>query len=219
MHKILVIVAHPDDEVLGCGATIAKYTNDGNIAQVVFLADGHGSRDAVTEDREFSAIEASNILGCNAPIFLKFPDNKLDSIPLLEIVKQIEVVVNNFQPDIIFSHYFGDLNIDHRITHRAVMTACRPQPGFCVREIYSFEVLSATHWQSISMGNAFNPNYFVDISNFLDRKARALQSYKKEIRGFPHSRSYETINYLEKLRGSLVGISSAEAFQIERIIK
>ena len=218
MDKVLVIVSHPDDEVLGCGATIAKHIKNGDKAQVVFLADGFSSRDD-SNSRDGSAEKSSKILGCEKPIFLNFPDNQLDAIPLLEIVKKLEKVIGDFQPNIIYTHHFGDLNIDHQITHKAVMTACRPQPNFCVKEIYSFETLSATHWQSPSMKNVFNPNYFVDVSDFMDKKIKALQCYDNEMREAPHARSYESVENLSKFRGSLVGVKNAEAFCVERIVE
>ena len=218
MNKILVIVAHPDDETLGCGATIAKHTKNGDKVQVVFVADGFSSREVKNGERNLPATEVAGVLGCENPIFLDFPDNQLDVVSLLEIVKKIENIINDLQPNIIYTHYFGDLNIDHQITHKAVMTACRPQPDFCVKEIYSFETLSATHWQSSSMG-AFNPNYFVDVSDFMKKKMKALQCYDNEMRKAPHARSYESVENLAKFRGSLVGVNYAEAFLVERLIK
>ena len=138
---------------------------------------------------------------------------------LLEIVKKLEKVIGDFQPNIIYTHHFGDLNIDHQITHKAVMTACRPQPNFCVKEIYSFETLSATHWQSSSMGNAFSPNCFIDVSDLVDIKMKALQCYDSEMRATPHVRSYKSVEILSKLRGNLVGVENAEAFFLERLVK
>ncbi|SMM99280.1 hypothetical protein SPONN_402 [uncultured Candidatus Thioglobus sp.] len=219
MNKVLIIAAHQDDEVLGCGATIAKHSKNGDKVQVIFIADGFSSRDNTNNNRDNSATQVAKILGCKKPIFANLPDNQLDSIPLLEIVKKIEITINDFLPNIIYTHHFGDLNIDHQITHKAVMTACRPQPNFCVKEIYSFEILSATHWQSPSMGNVFIPNYFIDITGFMDKKIQALQCYDAEIREFPHARSYQTIQSMAKFRGSLIGIEIAEAFCVERLIK
>ena len=219
MNKILVIVAHPDDEVLGCGATIAKHTKNGDKVQVVFVADGFSSRKSQEGARNLPAIEAMCILGCEKPIFLDFTDNQLDTISLLGIVKEIEKIINDFQPNIVYTHYFGDLNIDHQITHKSVITACRPQPDFCVKEIYSFETLSATHWQSSSMTDTFNPNYFVDVSDFIKQKIKALKCYDNEMRDYPHARSYEAVVSLSSFRGGSVGVNNAEAFVIERLIK
>jgi len=188
------------------------------MVKVIFLADGYSSRHDCN-NRDSSVVKAFKILGCNNPIFLDLPDNQLDTIPLLKIVQKVEDYIFSLQPDIVYTHHFGDLNIDHQITHKAVITACRPQPGFCVKEIYSFETLSATHWQSQSMGNAFNPNYFVDVSGFMNYKIKALQCYDKEIREYPHARSYEAIKILSKYRGSSIGVKNAEAFYVERLIK
>ena len=219
MNKILVIVAHPDDEVLGCGATIAQHTENGDKVQVVFTADGFSSREVEDGERNLPATEVADILGCENPIFLDFPDNKLDAVPLLSIVKEIEKNINDFQPSIVYTHYFGDLNIDHQITHKSVITACRPQPDFCVKEIYSFETLSATHWQSSSMTNTFNPNYFVDVSGFMKQKIKALQCYDNEMRDYPHARSYKAVESLAKFRRGVIGAQDAEAFVVERLIK
>ena len=218
MNKVLVVAAHPDDEVIGCGGAILKHVKNNDIVQVVFLADGFGSRDDGV-DRSGQANDAATFLGCNPPIFLNLPDNQLDTLPLLNIVKEVETIVNCFKPDVVYTHHFGDLNIDHQIAHRAVITACRPTPGFCVKEIYSFEVLSATHWQSQSMGVAFVPNYFVNITDYIELKTQALRFYDDEMRDFPHVRSLNSVKYLSSFRGSVVGVDNAEAFFIERLIK
>lgn len=222
MNNILVIVAHPDDEILGCGGTIVKHINKGDKVNVVFTADGVSSRENQMEsisERHQATLKTLEYLGCEKPIFFDFPDNKLDSIALLDIVQKIEYIIAKLQPKIIYTHHYGDLNIDHQITHKATITTCRPQPNFCVKEIYSFETLSATHWQSSSMGNAFSPNYFIDISLCIDTKLNALKFYDKEMRSYPHARSYEAIKSLAITRGATVGLKFAEAFCIERIIR
>ena len=217
MRKILVVAAHPDDEVLGCGATIARHCNDGDKVQVVFLANGFDSRkDGFSRDA--AANEASALLGCEAPIFLNFPDNQLDSVTLLHIVKELEEIIRKFLPSIIYTHHYGDLNIDHQVTHRAVMTACRPQPNFSVKQILTFETASATHWQSVSMGATFSPNLFVDVSGFIDKKMDVLRCYDSEMRDYPHARSFEALKSLSSFRGSFVGLEEAEAFCVERLI-
>lgn len=218
MCLILIIVAHPDDEVLGCGATIAKHIDNGDVVQVIFLSDGFSSRDD-DDSRNRNAKMASKVLACKDPVFLNYPDNQLDTVPLLDIVKKIEKHINMLQPKVIYTHFFGDLNIDHQITHKAVMTACRPQPNFCVKEIFSFETLSATHWQSFSMGGVFSPNYFVDTSGFMTVKIEALKCYDVEMRNDPHARSYQAVESLSRFRGSIIGAQDAEAFIVERLIK
>jgi LmbE family N-acetylglucosaminyl deacetylase len=219
LSKVLVVVAHPDDEILGCGATIAKHISNGDTVQIVFVADGFSSRDNDATNRGALAKEASTLLGCLMPIFLNYPDNQLDSVPLLQITKELEDIIGDFEPNIVYTHHYGDLNIDHQITHRAVITSCRPLPNCGVKEIYSFETVSATHWQSTSMGGLFSPNYFVDVSDFIKQKIKALQCYDNEMRDYPHARSYEAVVRLSSFRGSSVGVHNAEAFVIERLIK
>ena len=218
--QILVVAAHPDDEVLGCAGTVARHANDGDKVHMVFMSDGVTSRSDVdsneVEARKQAAKNASNILGISeSPRFLGFPDNRMDTLALLDIVQTLEQVINEIDPEVVYTHHSGDLNIDHKITHQAVMTACRPQPECSVREIYSFEVLSSTEW---STNNPFTPNYFVDISGTLELKISAIKAYGSELRIFPHARSIEAIRALANYRGASVGIKTAEAFKVERLI-
>ena len=222
MSNILVIAAHPDDEVLGCGGAMALHNNDGDEIHVLFMTDGVSSRGKdLTEisNRQFSAQNAGKILGVKSITFLDYPDNQMDSVPLLKIVQDIEKAFSTVKPNIIYTHHVGDLNIDHQITHKAVMIASRPQPGCCVREIYTFEILSSTEWNTQSSDSVFLPNYYVDISPVIDLKVKAMNMYEKEIRNFPHSRSIEGMMVLSKYRGSNMGMKNAEAFHIVRILK
>jgi len=219
----MIIAAHPDDEVLGCGGTMARHSNEGDTVYTVFMADGVTSRgrqlkNDVLQVRNKAATEVSILLGSQLPLFFGFPDNKMDTIAFLDIVQTLEPVIQRIQPSIVYTHHGGDLNIDHQITHRAVMTACRPIPGQCVKEIYCFEVLSSTEWSSSSVGNTFIPKRFVDISSSYGKKISALEIYGEEIHRFPHSRSKEAIKALAELRGSSMGIKAAEGFGIERQI-
>ena len=222
-NRVLIIVAHPDDEALGCAGTIAKHTQAKDQVSVVFMSNGVSSRSGnnLKNDIELrinSALKSCEILKTEDPIFLDFPDNKMDSIPLLDIVQKLEEYIFEISPNVIYTHHGFDLNIDHRITHQAVMTVCRPEPNFSVKEIYSFEVLSSTEWTSISMANTFVPSKFVDISKTFDQKINSLNCYSYEIRQAPHSRSIDSIKALSMHRGSTVGVKYAEAFQVERII-
>ena len=216
---ILVVAAHPDDEALGCGGTIALHSEAGNLVQIVFLTDGVGSRENTQtinfSERKDAAIEASKILGAAPPIFLNYPDNQMDSIPLLDVIIPLEEIIDNLKPDTVYTHFSGDLNIDHQITNQAVMTACRPQPHSSVKEIFSFEILSSTDW---SANSSFNPNCFVDIKPVLDKKIASLLVYEKEIREYPHTRSMESIKALISLRGSSVGFQAAESFELNRML-
>ena len=224
MNKIiLVVAAHPDDEVLGCGGTMARHVNYGDKVHVVFMSDGVSSRvsakDNEENERRKCANKASEILGAQPPIFLNFPDNRMDEVALLDIVQSLEGVIYKIKPDVVYTHHLGDLNIDHQITHKAVITACRPQPEFSVKEIYAFEVLSSTGWNSSTIENVFIPNTFVDITRVWKKKTDALHCYNNELRDFPHARSYKGVETLAIYRGVSIGVEYAEAFNLERKIK
>lgn len=212
---VLVIAAHPDDEVLGCGGTIARHVADGAAVYLLFVADGETARImAAQPNRNLAALEASKILGAEPPRFLDLLDQKLDTYPLLEITQAIEDAIRSFRPTIVYTHHAGDLNLDHAITARAAMTALRPLPDSTVKAIYAFEVLSSTEW-----GSGFAPNHFVNISAFKKKKEQALRCYETELRCAPHPRHLHiAIDVLPTLRGSMAGIFDAEAFMILRSI-
>jgi LmbE family N-acetylglucosaminyl deacetylase len=217
---VLAVVAHPDDEVLGAGGTLARHRQRGDQVRVVFLADGVSSRGSDTqaaERRIAAARKANSVLGAGEPGFLGLPDNKLDTLPLLDIVKALEAVIAEINPDTIYTHHAGDLNIDHVICHRAVMTACRPLPGTRVDRILAMEVASSTEWAPHS-ASVFNPTCFVDISATMDLKRRALEAYGEEMRDFPHARSYQALEAVAHCRGASVGLAAAEAFMVLREI-
>jgi len=221
-NSVLVIVAHPDDEVLGCGGTIVKHLKEGDDVAIVFMTNGESSRDNSNLDnitcRNKDCEEALKVMNVKSVMHFDFPDNMMDQVPLLEVTKSIETAIDKFKPSIVYTHFSDDLNVDHRITHQAVMTACRPQSWSPVKSIFCFEVLSATEWNSHTKSK-FNPNKFVDVSGVWSIKLLALEKYSKELRPFPHSRSIETIEALSIYRGATVGLKKAEAFQIERIIE
>lgn len=220
--NVLIVAAHPDDEVFGCGGTIARHVAEGDKVDIFFLADGVSSRDEYMNDqnkeRINAAIKAAEILGADKPRFACFPDNKMDTVPLLDVIKEIELAVEELKPNIVYTHHGSDLNIDHRLTQEAVMTACRPFPGSTIMAIYSFETVSSTEWAPPNMGPKFQPSRFVEISEFMEQKRLALECYSTEMRDFPHARSYEGVNALSRLRGTSVGVSDAEAFEILREI-
>ena len=221
--KILVVAAHPDDEILGCGGTMARHSDESDEVHVIFMSDGVASRDTKKgllneiNKRKQSALDACKIIGAQQPIFLDFPDNQMDTCSMLEITQKLESVINEIKPEVVYTHHNKDLNVDHQLTHQAVMTACRPQPGSYVKNIYSFEVVSSTNWGSSLQGcDIFTPNYYVNIASTIDKKISALSEYSVEMRQFPHSRSIESIVALSKYRGCSVGMHTAEAFQAER---
>ena len=226
--KILVIAAHPDDEVLGCGGTIARLVKEGNTVYTLILGEGITSRDETRNRRKrekeikelrLQIKRANKIIGVRDTFVFDFPDNRFDTVALLDIVKTIEKVKIDVKPDIVFTHHRGDLNVDHRMTFEAVMTAFRPMEGENTKEIYSFEIPSSTEWNAPISTNYFIPNYFVDISKTLELKIMAMKDYKSEIREYPHPRSPEAIKIYAKRWGIQAGLQAAEAFEIIRMIR
>ncbi len=218
---VLVVAAHPDDEVLGCGGVIARHADAGDRVYPFILAEGATSRGGATGGDETELLQeaarnAARVLGAEPPRFGGLPDNRLDSVPLLDVIKRIEAVVEELEPSIVYTHHGGDLNIDHRIAHQAAVTACRPLPGAAVRTIYAFETVSSTEWASDAIAGAFRPTRFVDISAQLDRKMEALGCYAVEMRPFPHARSKEAVAALARVRGASAGVTAAEAFAVVR---
>lgn len=215
--KILVVAAHPDDEVLGCGGTIFKLASQGNKIFIVFLSDGVSSRrsNILNEEINFrkdNAIKSCKILKVSNYFFENLKDNSFDSEPILKITKIIEKYIYKLKPDIIFTHSKSDLNIDHKITNQSVVTACRPQKKMPVSELYFFEILSSSEWNFSDTEMTFKPNYFVDISKSINKKIKALKEYKKELRNWPHPRSIEGVKTLSKFRGMSSNLLNAEAF-------
>ena len=227
MNTALIIAAHPDDEVLGCGATIARLSHEGWKIHVLIVAEGATSRakkrDANKASAELLSLakcaeDANKILGATTLDLLSLPDNRMDSIDLLEIVKIIEEFILKYKPSLLFTHHAGDVNIDHKIIHDAVISACRPQPDHPVKELLFFEIPSSTEWRPASSGIYFKPNYFYDVSGHILKKLHALSFYSSEMRNFPHPRSIDAITHLARWRGASVGCEAAEAFMLGRRI-
>jgi LmbE family N-acetylglucosaminyl deacetylase len=228
--SVLIIAAHPDDEALGCGGTIARLSAEGREVHLAFLADGVGSRGGqgselahaergALERRRAAARNAAEVMGAASVKFDDFPDNRLDTVPLLEIAQRVEALIALYRPSMLLTHHAGDLNIDHRRVHQAVNTATRPQRGHPVRTLLAFEVPSSTEWQPPGSGSAFEPNWFVDISDTLETKRAALDVYKEEMRPWPHPRSIEAVEHLARWRGATVGCDAAEAFVLLRQLR
>lgn len=220
--KILIIAAHPDDEVLGCGGTIANLAKEGQSIYCLFLGRGKASRYSGKTSRvkkeqkvlEKEAKKSAKILGISKIFFENFPDQQYDTIPFINLVKAIEKIKEEIKPEIIFTHHSGDLNLDHQIVFRTVVTASRPLENEPVRKIYSFETSSSSEWGK----EAFSPNVFVDIKKTFEKKLKALKAYRSELREFPHPRSLKSVENLAKIRGAEAGIELAEAFELIREI-
>jgi len=216
-----VVAAHPDDEVLGCGGLIASKARSGLEVSVVFVSDGVTSRPAnlgqsEIETRRKAAKLAAEVLGIKNAYFGDFPDNQLDSVPILQVVQFIEGILKIEKPDTVLTHFGGDLNVDHRIVNQAVLTACRPTPQQGVKNILFFEVPSSTEWQVPNDEQAFVPNWFEDISQTLVLKIRALEMYEFELREWPHPRSVKGVEHLAHWRGASCGVDAAEGFVLGR---
>ena len=231
--NILVVSAHPDDEIIGMGGVLKKLSKDNKI-KVLFLADGITARKQsgfknskeyeVTksqkklmqkeiEKRKKHAVKALKLLGVKETKFLDLPDNELDLIPFLKIVKEVEKEIEKTKCDTIFTHHHNDLNIDHRIIYNATITATRPSQELSVKKVITFEVPSSTEW---NFSKKFVPNIFVDITKELSIKTRAMKAYKNEIRKFPHPRSIEGLEIIAKRWGTVSGFNAAEAFCLVR---
>ena len=232
--KILVIVAHPDDEVLGMGGTISKYCRNGHDVKIIIMATGIFARRSsnFVNNREYEtshktekqmiqqveklrqhAKKSAKIMGVSKIEFFDFPDNEMDKVSLLEVVKTIEKTIANFKPDMVYTHSQHDVNVDHRILYEATLVATRPVPGSKIKKVMSFEIPSSTEWYFPSQ---FAPNVFEDISKDLIKKKNALKAYKTEIRKFPHPRSSDALEVIAKKWGTVSGFMAAEAFTLVR---
>lgn len=220
MANVLVVAAHPDDEVLGCGGTIARHAAKGDRVRIVIVAEGLTSRgpalDCSMNALHSAARRAGDILGASEVHLEGLPDNRLDSQDRLSVTQRIEAHLAAWEPTVVYTHHVGDVNIDHQVVHHAVVTACRPQPGRSVETLLFFEVPSSTEWQTAGSGAPFQPNWFVDISESNSLKLKALEVYSGEVRAWPHPRSLEGVEALARWRGANVGVKAAEAFMLGR---
>ena len=233
--NVLIIAAHPDDEVLGMGGTIAKHTSRHDNVTIIYMATGITARRESSEQKHTiknipkkiqedwqqeieklrrDAKKSARLLKVKNIKFFDFPDNEMDGIHLLKVVKVIEKEIKSAKPDRIYTNHYGDLNVDHKVVYNATLAACRPV-NFPVKEILSFEVLSSTEW---SYPYNFNPNYFINIEKHLEKKISAMKLFVSEIRKFPHPRSSENIKHVARRWGSVSGFNAAEAFELIRCL-
>lgn len=216
---VAAIVAHPDDEVLACGATLAAHADAGDIVRILILATGLAARGRASrralEQLRRQARAAAEILGAERVDFGNFPDNRMDDVPLLDVVQRIEAFLADFAAETVYTHHGGDLNVDHRVVHHAVVTAVRPVPRAGPHAILAGEVNSSTEWAPPALV-PFAPTEFVPAAATLERKLAALACYKDELRAWPHPRSIEGVRALARWRGAQVGKEAAEAFMTVR---
>lgn len=226
--KIMVVVAHPDDELLGLGATMHKLIHEYNVkTHVVILGEGITSRSEERDTEQWKKellIHKKNIkaaqtaIGYHSVSIYDFPDNRFDTVALLDIIKVVEKEKNEFQPEVIFTHHGGDLNVDHQRTFEAVITATRPMKKEVVNTVITFETPSGTEWQPSSDPKRFIPNIFISLpESSVEAKIKGMESYEFEKREWPHPRSPEALRITAKRTGLIVGLELSEAFQLVRI--
>jgi N-acetylglucosamine malate deacetylase 1 len=227
MTKVAIIAAHPDDEILGCGGTIAKHVKAGDEVHILILAEGITSRDKKRDPEnrteelsklKKTAQDANKVLGVTSLEICDFPDNRMDSVDRLDVIKVVEEFIIKYGPELIYTHHSSDINIDHRCVSDAVVVATRPSPESTVKLLLFFETASSTEWQVPDSTANFVPNWWVDISKTLDLKMQALDIYQSEMRPWPHARSNEALKHLAHWRGASVGCYAAEAFVLGRHI-
>jgi LmbE family N-acetylglucosaminyl deacetylase len=225
MKTVLVVAAHPDDEILGVGGTVARHIAKGDKVYAMILGEGQTSRgehrcdisEKVVEELHSNTLESAKAVGYSDVFFADFPDNRFDEVDLLDIVKVVEKKIKELKPKIIYTHYSGDLNVDHQYTAKAVLTATRPIGDYCVDEIYAFETLSSSEWNfDYTAQPSFSPNVFIDITEYYEKKEQAMKCYVSELCQFPHPRSLEGMDVLSKTRGMAAGMPRAEAFMLVR---
>lgn len=225
MKTVFVIAAHPDDELLGVGGCVAKHAAAGDKVYALILGEGQTSRwehreeadQAVVASLHKDTLDAAREVGFEEVYFENFPDNRFDQVDLLDIVKSVEKYIRQLKPEIVYTHFQGDLNVDHQMTARAVLTATRPIGDYCVQEIYAFETLSSTEWNfDTTEQTGFVPNVFVDITEEYAKKEAAMKHYRSELCEFPHPRSLEGMDVLSRTRGMAAGMQRAEAFRLIR---
>mgnify|MGYP004502744351 CR=1 FL=1 len=227
MKKILIVVAHPDDEILGMGGTIAKYASEGAEIALLIVTDGSTSQyesnpnlKMILENKKIETKRAADIVGITHIFYGGLPDMKLDMIEHIVINATIEKVINEFNPDIVYTHFEGDVNKDHQCVYQSTLVACRPTPGQKITELYSFSVPSSTEWSPQNSKTVFIPNVYIDIEGeFSQRKYSAMSEYETEIREYPHPRSIETLRILDQAVGLQVGLKCAESFIAHRVVK
>lgn len=221
MGKVLVIAPHPDDEVLGAGATIARLACEGYEISVVIVTRGDPSMfdPSIIEQGRQEALKAHQILGVQKTIFLEgFPAALLDTIPHSRLNEALQKIICDIKPQVLFVPFGGDLHLDHRLVFESSLVAARPSNAHRVQAIYAYETLSETNWNAAPLTPGFWPNVYFDVSAFLELKIQAMSVFQTQLKPFPHERSIEAISALARLRGATVGFEAAEAFMLIRAL-
>lgn len=218
--NILVFAPHPDDEVLGCGGTIAKLSATGNSVYVCVVTKGVMPlfEESEVERTRQECRDADKLLGVKETIFLDFPAVMLESVPRYELNGKIHDVVQRIKPDEVYIPHRGDMQLDHKMIVDAIMVALRPKHKHIIKRIYAYETLSETGWDIPNTVNEFIPTAYVDITDYLNKKVDALKIFKTQMEKFPNTRSIEAVSALALYRGAMMSISAAEAFSVIRVI-
>ena len=223
MKRVLVIAAHPDDEVLGVGGTIAKLSAEGVECHLLIVTDGSSSqyRDSdhlheIIEAKKLETKGSADLLGFKSIQYGELPDMKLDKTPHIVINQVIEKVIDEIQPDTVFTHFWGDVNRDHQEVYKSTLVTVRPVMGQVVRELYCYRVPSSTEWMPNKADTMFMANFFVDIEKFAEQKYKAFACYSTELREYPHPRSVQYLRETDKAAGLRVGLLAAEEFVLLR---
>jgi LmbE family N-acetylglucosaminyl deacetylase len=222
--NVLCVATHPDDEVIGVGGTLRRHSENGDEVRVVILSNAEPARhekitpevEAKMEMRKESTRKACDHLGVDSVEFYDYPDNSFDTVPLLDIVKTVEEEILSFDPDIIYTHHYGDLNISHELTSRAVITATRPLPESNIKRVYAYETLSNSEWSAPRNMKSFQPTFFIDIGDQLASKMEAVRAHEMELREHPHPRNVKDVHRNAKLWGAKSGVQAAEPFELLR---
>lgn len=224
VNKVLIIAPHCDDEVLGCGGVMAKYKNENTSVFVAIVTNGFIGAPEIfkkegTRKVRIETLEAHKILGVQETYFLDFPALKLDSIPAYKLSNKLENIIRSLSINHIYIPHRGDIHKDHKITFEASLVAARPINDNPVRKIFAYETLSETEWAANYADDAFIPNIFVNIEQFVEKKIEAFKKYTTQSKQYPHPRSIESIEYLSRVRGATVGYKHAESFMLIRDIR
>lgn len=219
MERVLVVVAHPDDEVLGMGGTIAKLSSKGTEVHLLIVTDGSSSQyknfanlKQIIEDKKSETNHAARELGIKSIIYGELPDMRLDVTSHTDINNVIENAIDVIQPDVVFTHFWGDVNKDHQAVYESTLVAVRPQAGQIVKELYCYSVPSSTEWNPCKADSMFMPNVFVEIEDYKEQKYKAMAAYATELRDYPHPRSVQHLKELDVAVGLQVGLKSTESF-------
>ena len=222
MNKVIIVAPHADDEIIGCGATIAKHIKDGDEVVIIIATNANiGAPELFTNEQIIQirneAKEAHNLLGVKKTIFLEFPAPSLNAFPEYKISVELSKIFQDFCPTHLYLPHPGDIHQDHKAIYRASLVAARPQGNNVISFIYCYETLSETEWTPMHE-KPFVPNHFVDVTSVFNSKIDAMKCFASQLKAFPHSRSIETFEALAKYRGATIGVERAEAFIVERQI-